>query len=175
MKSVLGYIKGESFPLNVVKVDGFWMGAKTAINWIRMNEAAAKDGVMLGLNSAWRSMKKQQRLWQARQDPEVRKRKGGAARPGHSLHQSGDALDIKTGMGAGDPMKKPREQWTKTFRWLEENAPRFGFKRTVRREPWHWERVEEPSLPTVVKNAATGGAAAVILLVAVLWALVRSR
>jgi len=25
------------------------------------------------------------------------------------------------------------------LRWLERNARRFGFRRTVPTEPWHWE------------------------------------
>lgn len=31
-----------------------------------------------------------------------------------------------------------------TFAWLEANARRFGFKRTVTGEPWHWEYVKPP-------------------------------
>ena len=30
------------------------------------------------------------------------------------------------------------------FRWLERHARRFGFRRTVRGEPWHWEYVKRP-------------------------------
>jgi D-alanyl-D-alanine carboxypeptidase len=51
-----------------------------------------------------------------------------AARPGRSNHQRGTALDISVGSTA-----------TLTYEWLAANACRFGFKRTVSSEPWHWE------------------------------------
>ena len=49
-----------------------------------------------------------------------------AAKPGHSNHQAGTALDLL--------LDAPE-----TFDWLQANAKRFGFVRTVRKEPWHWE------------------------------------
>lgn len=51
-----------------------------------------------------------------------------AARPGRSNHQRGTAVDISVG-----------SMNTRTYEWLAANACRFGFKRTVRSEPWHWE------------------------------------
>jgi hypothetical protein len=55
-----------------------------------------------------------------------------AARPGLSNHQSGRAVDISFNRASG------------AYEWLEANAMTFGFKRTVRGEPWHWEYVEAP-------------------------------
>ena len=54
-----------------------------------------------------------------------------AARPGHSNHQSGRALDIAVSSPGA-------------LAWLSHNGSRFGFKRTVRGEPWHWEYVNTP-------------------------------
>jgi D-alanyl-D-alanine carboxypeptidase len=51
-----------------------------------------------------------------------------AARPGRSNHQRGTAVDIAV-----------RNTTTLTYEWLAANACRFGFRRTVSSEPWHWE------------------------------------
>lgn len=51
-----------------------------------------------------------------------------AARPGRSNHQRGTAVDISVG-----------SVHTRTYEWLAANACRFGFRRTVSSEPWHWE------------------------------------
>lgn len=50
-----------------------------------------------------------------------------AARPGYSNHQDGKALDLNT----RDPG---------VYAWLTRNGARFGFKRTVPSERWHWEK-----------------------------------
>jgi len=51
-----------------------------------------------------------------------------AAKPGFSNHQSGRAIDINL-------LGVPKE----TYAWLKKNAARYGFRRTVPSEPWHWE------------------------------------
>lgn len=51
-----------------------------------------------------------------------------AARPGYSNHQGGIAVDVGVGGTA-----------SAVYRWLAANAGRFGFVRTVKSEPWHWE------------------------------------
>jgi LAS superfamily LD-carboxypeptidase LdcB len=49
-----------------------------------------------------------------------------AALPGHSNHQSGHALDLAV-------------SGPNVLAWLEAHAADFGFRRTVPKEPWHWE------------------------------------
>jgi hypothetical protein len=49
-----------------------------------------------------------------------------AAKPGYSNHQSGSALDLNTSAPG-------------VYAWLSKNAGKFGFKRTVPSEAWHWE------------------------------------
>ena len=49
-----------------------------------------------------------------------------AAKPGFSNHQSGSALDIAL-------------VYDGAYAWLKKHAQRFGFRRTVPGEPWHWE------------------------------------
>lgn len=107
----------------------------------RMRTAAKTQGVDLKANSAFRTYKKQEKLWKG-----WRQRKKGfnpAAKPGNSYHQSGIAVDIQTG-GVKQPKKiqnvsrlsKPGV--TKVYEWLANNAAEYGFVRTVASEPWHW-------------------------------------
>lgn len=49
-----------------------------------------------------------------------------AARPGHSMHERGLAIDFK-GMQKGD----------RAYTWLKANAARFGLH-NLPSEPWHW-------------------------------------
>lgn len=93
--------------------------------------AAARDGVTVTLNSGFRSYPEQKHL----HDGFVRKLPGfnTAAKPGFSKHQNGIAFDLSVAGGDGNP----------TYEWLKKNGPRFGFVRTVNREPWHWE-FDEP-------------------------------
>lgn len=89
--------------------------------------AAAKDGILVTLNSGFRSYPEQKHL----HDGFIRSLPGfnTAAKPGFSKHQNGIAFDISVPGGDGNP----------TYEWLKRNATAFGFVRTVSKEPWHWE------------------------------------
>lgn len=89
--------------------------------------AAAKNGILVTLNSGFRSYPEQKNL----HDGFVRGLPGfnTAAKPGFSKHQNGIAFDISVPGGDGNP----------TYEWLKRNATAFGFVRTVSKEPWHWE------------------------------------
>ena len=93
--------------------------------------AAAQDGVLVTLNSGFRSYPEQKLL----HDGFSRGLPGfnTAAKPGFSKHQNGIAFDISVPGGDGNP----------TYEWLKRNATAFGFVRTVSKEPWHWE-FDEP-------------------------------
>lgn len=103
-----------------------------------MIKAALQDSVELIINSGYRTFHEQLacRIHNARkkykQDTsfllyaESRKFHPITAKPGYSSHQRGIAFDINT---SND----------KVFRWLKENAIKFGFVRTVKSEKWHWE------------------------------------
>lgn len=93
--------------------------------------AATQDGVLVTLNSGFRSYPEQKHL----HDGFVRRLPGfnKAAKPGFSKHQNGIAFDLSVPGGDGNP----------TYEWLKRNATAFGFVRTVSKEPWHWE-FDEP-------------------------------
>jgi len=102
-----------------------------AERWLGMVDAASADGVTLHLSSGFRSYGQQKRLFDGwkRQLPGFHL----AARPGHSNHQSGLAIDISVGGGSGNP----------PYDWLAANATAHGLVRTVRSEVWHWEFLPE--------------------------------
>ncbi len=91
----------------------------------RMAADARTAGQSLLVTSGWRSYQQQRYLWR-------RYRQGlgpKAARPGRSNHNRGLAVDLVVGSEEASP----------TYDWLAGNACRFGFRRTVASEPWHWE------------------------------------
>ena len=90
----------------------------------RMYAEAREAGLWLWVISGHRSWAEQKYLYRM-----YRKGLGPrAARPGRSNHQRGTAVDIAV-----------RNTTTLTYEWLAANACRFGFRRTVSSEPWHWE------------------------------------
>lgn len=117
----------------------------TAVAWFAMRAAAADDGIMLLLHSAYRGFDYQLALIHAKlargQPLEDVLRINAPA--GCSEHHTGRALDL------GCPDTPPLEEsfeTTPAFAWLRANAPRFGFRLSFPRdnpygflyEPWHW-------------------------------------
>jgi subtilisin family serine protease len=67
------------------------------------------------------------------------------AAPGYSNHQAGVAIDFRQILEGADRIQNSTEpeavaRWRHTwfFKWLKDNAARFGFQ-PYRKEPWHWE------------------------------------
>ena len=126
----IGYRNGRRHVIEVVALgpSAVEVEVRTAQAFLALRSAAAEAGVDLGLASGFRTVQEQRALFRA-----WRKGRGNqAALPGRSNHQSGRALDIAgiTAPGA--------------LAWLDANAASFGFKRTVKSEPWHWEYVDIP-------------------------------
>ena len=97
-------------------------------SWIAMTKEASAAGIVLQVNDSWRDNMKQTKLYVGRK--EYLKRGTPpiyhpAARPGFSKHQSGIGIDINT---------YPHPH----FKWCVNHAHRFGFKRNVKGESWHW-------------------------------------
>lgn len=118
---------------------------KAAEAWRDMHAAAAKDGVILLVVSAYRSVEYQRALIQRKLDRGI----GIAdvlrinAAPGYSEHHTGRALDLTA------PDCPPLEQGfetTSAFVWLRQHAGHHGFRLSYPRgnphgityEPWHW-------------------------------------
>lgn len=108
-------------------------------------DAAKADGVKLQVVSGYRQWQTQQDLYQNR----VNKSGMGqqtVAKPGHSEHQLGTAVDLTDGNEA--TLLEQSFGDTKAGRWLKENAWRYGFvnsftkenapKTGISPEPWHY-------------------------------------
>ena len=118
---------------------------RTARQWRAMVAAAAGEDVQLLIVSGFRSVDYQAAL--------IRKKINAGqmiadilavnTAPGHSEHHTGRAIDIAT--PGSRPLTEEFES-SDAFRWLESNAPGFGFSMTYTRdnpwgiafEPWHW-------------------------------------
>jgi D-alanyl-D-alanine carboxypeptidase len=113
--------------------------------WTAMKAAAAREGIVLQLVSAFRSIAYQQELIRrklARGDSIAAILAVNAA-PGYSEHHTGRALDI------GSPGYAHLEiefEQSPAFAWLKGRAVDFGFHLSfprdnpygVQYEPWHW-------------------------------------
>jgi hypothetical protein len=123
-RTATGYQGGQKVKVKVIEVGGAEVEVRTAKAFKTMAHAARKAGVDLSVRSGFRTHANQTRLYR-----QYRRGAGNlAARPGYSQHESGRALDLVI----------THEQ---TYRWLMAHANEFGFHRTVRGEPWHWEYI----------------------------------
>ena len=121
-RTATGYQGGHEVKLKIVDVGGAEAEVHTAKAYRAMAKAAHKAGVSLSIRSGYRTHAKQKKLYK-----QYRRGEGNlAAKPGFSQHENGRALDLVITQ-------------EKTYLWLIAHANQFGFHRTVRGEPWHWE------------------------------------
>ncbi|MGH8123945.1 MAG: M15 family metallopeptidase [Rudaea sp.] len=122
-----------------------WLSPRPARAWLRMREAAARDGVDLQIVSAFRSIEYQlgivrRKLERGLSMHEILR---VSAAPGYSEHHSGRALDVTT---PGLPALEEEFETSAAFAWLSANAKLHGFHLSYPRgnphgiayEPWHW-------------------------------------
>lgn len=123
----------------------FELATPAARAWQAMKAAAAADGVLLTMESAFRSVARQAEILGAKLaagqtlDEALR----WVAPPGCSEHHTGRAIDIGT---PGCPALEEDFESTPAFAWLQQHAARFGFSLSFPRgnpfgygyEPWHW-------------------------------------
>ena len=102
---------------------GHFLTPTAANSFQQMKAAAAKDGVNLNINTAYRSYENQVKM--ANQYG-LYSKGGKAAVPGTSNHGLGKAVDLNVKANPG------------SFEWLKNNASKYGFY-NIPREPWHWE------------------------------------
>ncbi|MFG3447344.1 M15 family metallopeptidase [Stenotrophomonas sp. NPDC047960] len=122
-----------------------WLQPGAARAWQRMQQQAAREGIVLEAISGYRSHDYQLGIF-------ARKRARGLdvdailqvnAAPGYSEHHSGRALDISS---PGEPPAEESFEATAAFAWLLEHAGGYGFHLSYPRdnphgivyEPWHW-------------------------------------
>jgi LAS superfamily LD-carboxypeptidase LdcB len=118
-----------------------WVRPDVRADFVRMaTDAWQRDRIVLRVNSGFRTVDEQKKLYKAYEDdqklPEW-KRAGllRPCRPGFSEHNLGVALDINRSHDDPDgdgPMR------SRTDDWLDAHADEYGFYRSVPGEPWHW-------------------------------------
>lgn len=93
---------------------------------------AASDGVHIVLNSGWRSSAYQSALFDraVAQHGSESAAAQWVARPGTSVHEAGDAVDVGP-LAATD--------------WLAAHGARYGLCRVYANEPWHFELAPDAS------------------------------
>lgn len=141
-----GHANGELPDDVLVDVGGGQLLVRDAAwSWIDMRNAAARDGVLLVIDNAYRPYAQQEALFLARYstDPQYSGRPSSqwnqrtwyllpgqalAAVPGTSNHGWGLAIDLVTD---GD-------FYERQLPWLTSYAPLWGFSAEVQSEPWHW-------------------------------------
>ena len=102
--------------------------------WFKLVNDAKAAGVNLSASSSFRSMPHQQSLWNANPNPEF------VARPGHSSHQGGVAIDFGN-MSGKVPKATCANRASNSgagYQWLKANASKYGFKQYAV-EAWHWD------------------------------------
>jgi len=123
----------------------YWYREEALPHLLKMIDAAAEDGIIIRVNSSYRTFEYQVGLYER-----ATKKDGDGQRysapPGHSEHQLGTCVDLT------DPEEKfaftEEFDTTEQGRWLAANAKRFGFRRSYTQqnkaetgyisEPWHW-------------------------------------
>lgn len=133
---------GRLSPSQLKQVEpGHYLHPYVADKFQQMKQDAAREGVNLNINNAYRSYDKQVEMANRLG---LYSRGGKAAVPGTSNHGWGTAVDLNVRSNPG------------AFQWLQTNAARYGFN-NIPREPWHWEikpnRV--PGLGSMASGATT--------------------
>lgn len=113
--------------------------------WLEMKATARDAGIVLEIVSAFRDVEEQAQIIRDKQarGMAIEAILTLSAPPGYSEHHTGRAVDINT--PGCEAREEPFED-TDAFRWLVENAGRFGFALSYPRgnalgfiyEPWHW-------------------------------------
>lgn len=107
--------------LSPVGETGHHLWAPAAQGLDRLIDAAAADGVTVGITDSYRPIDVQERL---AREKGLYHQGGLAAVPGTSNHGWGIATDLDLDAPA--------------LAWMRSNAWRYGFVEDVPREPWHW-------------------------------------
>lgn len=155
IENLLGHLRYELAPeaeLQAVSADGRIRLRRTAAQKFQAMSAAARSrGIILAPLSGFRTVEEQQYLFfeiKAQRNQDARKRAAVSAPPGYSEHHTGYAIDIGDGKVPATNLQTRFEN-TAAFKWLEQNASRYGFELSFPRdnpqgisyEPWHWRFV----------------------------------
>ena len=158
------YLESSFIPSNLVSVMDYeieYMNSDIMVkkevieSYETMYKDASKEGIEFALFSGFRSYKRQEYLfYNIYNDDTI------SAKPGHSEHQTGYALDISPrNVGLINELEN-----TTTYEWLINNSHKYGFIlrfpknktniTTYQFEPWHFRYVGE-SASFIMENSLT--------------------
>ena len=129
--------------------------------YLKMYEAAKEDGVSMYITSAYRSHDYQIKIYDGYLLKDSQEKVDTySSRPGHSDHQTGNAVDILSYGYNFDTFES-----SKTFTWLKDNADKYGFilrfpkdKEDITGymyESWHYRYVGEDVAKYIKNNNLT--------------------
>ncbi len=131
-------------------VQGVWLHREAAQAFEQMAADARQAGADLVAVSGFRDVGLQSELFdnQIARKGSIEQAARVSAPPGHSEHHTGYAIDIGDENNPSTDVEVTFEQ-TPAFRWLNQNAPRYGFEMSfpagnfqgISYEPWHWRFV----------------------------------
>jgi len=143
-----------------------FLNLNAAIALMKMIYSARNHQVWLIPVSGFRSFDQQKKLF----DDQVQRRGSTeaaakiSAPPGYSEHHTGYAVDLADGHAVNQDLSLKFIE-TDTYRWLQQNAARFGFEQSfpaknsqgVSFEPWHWRFVGTSQANQVFTKARKAG------------------
>ena len=152
------YIPSELILLNnKYSIENKYLQKEVAINFEKLSEDASKLGYKIIAASAYREYEYQEILYNYYVETKgLEYADNCSARPGHSEHQTGLAVDV---MGSNNDYNKFEE--SNEFKWMENNAHKYGFilrypkNKThitgFKYEPWHYRYVGK-KVATIIYN-----------------------
>ena len=140
---------GEAPTADLVAIaPGVQLHRDAAAALLRLQDAAADDGIDLRVLSAYRSIDLQKQIFfdvKSERNQSALERAQVSAPPGFSEHSTGYAVDLGDGRAPDTNLSASFES-TPAFAWLQAHANRFHFTLSfpagnaqgVNYEPWHW-------------------------------------
>ena len=163
-------LKNDYVPDDLVDLNGYYAwgtgkkATKETLEAFKEMQAACKEetGITLMINSAYRSYDDQKEVYDYyKKLYDEAYADSIAARPGHSEHQTGMALDI---FSYTDRLQKTFSEG-ETYKWLKDNCARFGFiirypegKESITGfspESWHYRYVGKDIAQDIVNKGIT--------------------
>lgn len=129
-------VRNESNGIQTVEVEGVRVNVDIATKLADMLVHAEIDGINLDIGVGVRTPEDQARMRVVNGCPDIHESPASScrvptARPGHSNHQPGLAIDFEVN---GEFIHSRNEA---AFLWLAEHGGEYGF-RNLPSEPWHW-------------------------------------
>ena len=144
-------------PKSLVNIEGEKMTPEAAEAMKKMVSDLRNEGLKIILQSGYRSETRQKNLydWYVSVDG-VKETDTYSARPNHSEHQTGLAMDLSIDGTLSEAFEN-----TEQFKWLNENAYKYGYILRYKKdkvymtgytyEPWHYRYVGVETA-TIIKN-----------------------